>query len=109
MSSAKPAAKKTSRQVVKYKTLKVERLSMRIDRPAKAKLERAAAYVQKSVSEYVVDRALEAAETDITMHEKVILSENTWETFFNALKKPPKASSALRALLAAHDQTVLSR
>ena len=82
---------------------------MRIDVFAKARLERAAAYTQKSVSEYVIARALEAAEADITVHEKVILPEVIWDNFFNALQKPPKQNAAMKALLKAHDQAVVSR
>ena len=61
------------------------------------------------MSEYVVARALEAAEADITTHEKIVLPEMVWDNFFNALQKPPKQHAALKALLKAHDQAVASR
>lgn len=89
--------------------LKVERLSMRIDPPSKAKLERAAAYSYESVSDYVVSRALRAAEEDIQTHEKVVLPEPTWDAFYDALSKPPKANAPLKALLKQHDKLVVSR
>jgi len=106
----------TLRQTARKKTvhakssrLKVERLSMRIDPPSKAKLERAASYSHESVSDYVVTRALQAAEADIVAHEKVVLAEPVWNVFFDALKKPPKANASLKALLKRHDQEVISR
>ena len=105
MTALKRAIKRDGR---KNNRMKSERLSMRIDTSAKTRLERAAAYTQKSVSEYVVTRALEAAEADITTHEKVILPEMVWDKFFNALQKPPKQNAAMKALLKAHDQAVVS-
>ena len=107
MTALKRTIKKDSR--TKNKRMKAERLSMRIDISATTRLERAAAYTEKSVSEYVVTRALEAAEADITTHEKVILPEMIWDNFFNALQKPPKQNAAMKALLKEHDQAVISR
>ena len=98
----KPAHAKPSR-------LKVERLSMRIDPLSKAKLERAAAYNDESLSDYVVLRALGAAEEDIQTHENVVLPESIWDAFYEALAKPPKANTHLKALLKQHDKLVLSR
>lgn len=89
--------------------LKVERLSMRIDPPSKTKLERAAAYSYESVSDYVVSRALRAAEEDIQTHENTVLPESIWDAFYDALAKPPKANAHLKALLKQHDKLVLSR
>lgn len=89
--------------------LKVERLSMRIDPPSKAKLERAAAYSYESVSDYVVSRALRAAEEDIQTREKVVLPESIWNAFYDALARPPKANAHLKVLLRQHDKQVLSR
>jgi uncharacterized protein (DUF1778 family) len=108
MTALKQATRKSAAST-KNSRLKVKRLSMRIDAFAKARLERAAAYTQKSVSEYVVARALEAAEADITTHEKVILPKMIWDSFFNALQKPPKQNAEMKALLKAHDQAVASR
>lgn len=94
---------------LKPKRLKVDRLSMRIDPLSKAKLERAAAYIHESVSDYVVTRALRAAEADILAHEKIVLAEPVWNAFFKALNTPPKAIPRLKALLKQHDQKVVSR
>ncbi len=107
MTALKRAIKKDGR--TKNNHMKSERLSMRIDICAKTRLERAAAYTQKSVSEYVVARALEAADADITTYEKVVLPEAIWDNFFNALQKPPKQNAAMKALLKEHDQAVVSR
>lgn len=98
----KSASAKTGR-------LKAGRLSMRIDPPSKMKLERAAAYRHESVSDYVVSRALRAAEEDIQTHENAILPESIWNAFYDALAKPPKANAPLKALLKQHDKLVISR
>jgi len=97
------------RAPVKSKRGKAERLSMRVGSFAKKRLQRAATYSHISVSEYVVARALEAAETDIIMHEKTILPETVWHDFFDALQKPPKQNAAMKILLKTHDQAVASR
>jgi len=108
MTIGKPSAKKT---IIPAKTrrFKGERLAMRIDKSTKSKLERAAAYSHKSVSDYVVSQALAAAEADIQTQESLVLSPLAWGQFFEAFKNPPKPTTALKALLKAHDQTIWSR
>ncbi|MDR3423811.1 MAG: DUF1778 domain-containing protein [Alphaproteobacteria bacterium] len=106
------AVKSTARKSAgsgKTSRLKIERLSMRIDKSAKAKLERAAAYNRKSVSDYVIARALTAAEAEISAHETIALSPDVWGKFYDALESPPPTNAKLRALLRAHDKAIVSR
>jgi uncharacterized protein (DUF1778 family) len=83
--------------------LKRERMHLRLDAPTKRKLERAAAYAQKTTTDFVLARALEAAERVIQDHERnVVLSEAAWEAFFDALLNPPKPNPALRTAFRRH-------
>jgi uncharacterized protein (DUF1778 family) len=106
------ALKKTMRKNTthaKARRLKNDRLNMRIDETSKAKLERAASYHLESVSDYVIARALQAAEADISTHEHIVLDKPVWDIFFNALNNPPKTNPRLKALLKRHDQEIVSR
>lgn len=76
---------------------KSERLQLRCDESAKSKIERAAAYERKSVSEFVVERAVSAAERVIEEHDRVTLSEPDWNIFYAALAKPPAPNPTLKA------------
>lgn len=87
--------------------LKRERMHLRLDASTKRKLERAAAYTQKTTTDFVLARAVEAAERVIQDHERnVVLSEADWEGFFEALVRPPKPTAALRAAVRHHRKLV---
>lgn len=80
-----------------------ERMHLRLDAPAKRKLARAAAYSQKTTTDFVLGHALDAAERIIQEHERsVVLSDEDWGVFFDALLNPPKPSSALRTAFRRH-------
>ena len=76
--------------------VKRDRMHLRLDAKAKRKLERAAAYEDTSVSDFVLANALAAAERVIDAHERITLSAADWETFFNALINPPKPNKKLK-------------
>jgi uncharacterized protein (DUF1778 family) len=76
--------------------LKRDRMHLRLDSKTKRKLERAAAYEDKAVSDFVLQNALAAADRVIDSHEQVTLSKTDWDIFFEALIKPPKANDALK-------------
>jgi uncharacterized protein (DUF1778 family) len=71
-------------------------MHLRVDAKTKRKLERAAAYEEKTVSDFVLSNALTAAERVIESHEKITLSDRDWDAFYNALLKPPSPSQRLR-------------
>ena len=75
---------------------KHERMHLRLDAASKRKLERAAAYAHKSLSEFVLSKALAAAEEVLEKHEQYILAEADWEAFYQALENPPQPNAALR-------------
>ena len=76
--------------------LKHERMHLRLDAASKRKLERAAAYAHKSLSEFVLSKALAAAEEILEKHEQYVLVDADWEAFYQALKNPPNPNEALR-------------
>lgn len=72
------------------------RLQIRCDESAKRKIERAAAHVRKSVSEFVIQTAVERAERVIDESAQLTLSEPDWDLFLAALTDPPEPNKALR-------------
>ena len=85
---------------------KSERVQVRIDRAAKQRLERAAALANTTVSAFVVNHALAAADHLIRDRERLVLSEGDWNRFFDALVDPPEPNEALRQAFAAHRQLI---
>ena len=76
--------------------VKRDRMHLRLDAKAKRKLERAAAYEETSVSDFVLANAVAAAERVINSHEKVTLSTRDWEVFYDALINPPEPNEKLK-------------
>lgn len=77
-------------------TPKRDRMHLRLDAATKRKLERAAAYAQKSVTDFVLSQAVDAAEQVLKTHEQHVLSTADWETFCKALDRPPRPNKALK-------------
>lgn len=88
------------------KPLKEQRLHIRLDGESKQKLERAAAYVNRSLSEFVLSRALDAADTVILEHETLRLSDADWQVFLDALEHPPEPNARLRQAFTEHRRRV---
>lgn len=87
-------------------TLKQQRLHIRLDVDSKQKLERAAAYANRSLSEFVLSRALDAAEVVIMEHETLRLSDADWQVFLDALEHPPEPNARLQQAFAEHAKRV---
>lgn len=81
---------------------KQERMHIRVDANVKRKLERAAAYAHKSLSEFVLGQALTSAEKIIQEHESITLTEQDWDVFMDALENPPAPNERLRKAFALH-------
>ncbi len=73
-----------------------ERMHLRLDSGSKRKLEKAAAYEQVSVSRFVINNAVTAAERIIEARERVVLPATDWQAFQDALLSPPAPNSALK-------------
>jgi uncharacterized protein (DUF1778 family) len=87
-------------------TIKQQRMHIRLDSLSKQKLERAAAYVHKSLSEFVLGQALHAADEVIYEHETLTLTQADWDVFLDALETPPKPSAKLKRAFAEHKKRV---
>ena len=75
---------------------KRDRMHLRLDVKTKRKLERAAAYEETSVTDFVLANAVAAAERVIGSHEKIVLSAKDWEVFYDALINPPEPNKKLK-------------
>jgi uncharacterized protein (DUF1778 family) len=87
-------------------TIKQERMHIRLDTLSKQKLERAAAYVHKNLSEFVLGQALHAADEVIQEYENLTLNQADWNKFLDALENPPKPNAKLKQAFAKHKQHV---
>lgn len=85
-----------------------ERISLRVSAQAKAKLERAAAYADKTLTDFVVDVALEKADGVVREREVIALSPAGWEEFQNLLLHPPKPNKRLKKAFAERARIVRS-
>jgi len=75
--------------------VKRDRMHLRLDAMTKRKLERAAAYEETSVTDFVLANAVAAAERIINSHEKITLAARDWEAFYDALINPPEPNKKL--------------
>ena len=76
--------------------VKRDRMHLRLDTRTKRKLERAAAYEETSVSDFVLANAVAAAERVIDSREKITLSAQDWDIFYDALVNPPEPNERLK-------------
>ena len=74
---------------------KQERIYLRLDRSTKKKIMNAAAHSRKSMTDFVVSSAIQAADEIIEEHNKMILSDRDRDAFFEALINPQPPSKAL--------------
>ncbi len=87
-------------------TAKQERMHIRLDALSKQKLERAATYSHKSLSEFVLCQALTGANEVIHEHETLTLNPADWDVFLDALENPPQPSAKLKQAFAEHKKRV---
>jgi uncharacterized protein (DUF1778 family) len=76
--------------------MKRDRMHLRLDAKTKRELERAAAYEETSVTDFVLANVVAAAERVIDSHEKIALSAKDWEVFYDALVNPPEPKKKLK-------------
>jgi uncharacterized protein (DUF1778 family) len=81
---------------------KPQRLEARLSSDAKAIIQRAADISGRSVSDFVVSSALEAAEETIRNHEVIVLSARDSIMFVEALLNPKGPNEALRKAARRH-------
>jgi uncharacterized protein (DUF1778 family) len=77
-----------------------ERLHLRMTRAAKQTLQKAAAVNNKTLTEFLLDSGLNAAEETLADHRIFQLADNDWDAFMAALAAPSRDNPRLRKLLA---------
>ena len=77
-----------------------ERISIRLSPQSKRKLERAAAYSDKTLTDFMVDVALQKADTVVREHEVITLNAEEWERFQELLLNPPEPNEKLKEAFA---------
>jgi uncharacterized protein (DUF1778 family) len=83
-----------------------ERINLRLSRDAKRKLERAAAYADKTLTDFVIDVALQKADAIVRKNEVITLTPAEWERFQDLLFNPPAPNKRLRRAFAEHARVV---
>jgi uncharacterized protein (DUF1778 family) len=74
----------------------IERIEMRIPASNKHNLLRAAALRGQSLTDFVLQAALESAVQTIEKHEVIALNKATSSVFYELLQNPPKPNAALK-------------
>ena len=80
------------------RTSRTEKLDLRLTRTAKQTLRAAATAERKSVSEFVLDTALSAAEERLADRRVFTLDSKKWDAFVAALDAPPQRHPRLKRL-----------
>lgn len=83
-----------------------ERISLRVSAQAKHKLERAAAYSEKTLTDFVIDVALRKADTLVREHEVIALTAREWQQFRKLLLRPPAPNRRLKKAFVERARTV---
>ena len=81
------------------RTTRSEKLDLRITRQAKRTLQAAAATSRRSVSQFVLESALERAEETLADRRIFSLNNVQWKAFLAALDAPPRPLPRLERLL----------
>ncbi|GAA6619310.1 DUF1778 domain-containing protein [Scytonema sp. NUACC26] len=80
----------------KAKTTQIE---ITLSEEQKQTLEKAAAIRCLTLSEYLVELAINAATEEIPEPESIVLSEKDWEIFVSAIENPPELNPRLKAAI----------
>lgn len=83
-----------------------DRISLRLSPQSKRTLERAAAYADKTLTDFVVDVALQQAEAIVREHEVIALNAEEWERFREMLLTPATPNQRLQRAMEEHDRIV---
>jgi uncharacterized protein (DUF1778 family) len=80
------------------RTNRTEKLDLRLSRTAKQTLQAAAAAEHRSVSDFVLDSALSAAEERLADRRTFTVGGKNWDAFVAALDAPPRRHARLERL-----------
>jgi len=88
---------------------KPERINLRVQCEIKQRLERAAGFEGKTVSNFILNSALAHAEKTIQAHERMRLDDRDSLAFFEALNQPVQFNPKLLAAFEEHARRVTSQ
>lgn len=80
------------------RTLRTEKLDLRLTAAAKQTLQAAASAAHKSVSEFVLETALSEASARLADRTAFALDDEQWAAFLHALDAPPRGHARLERL-----------
>lgn len=83
-----------------------DRIHLRVSPKAKRTMERAAAYSDKTLTDFITDVAVERAEAVVREQEAITLTPEAWEEFRRLLLDPPEPNEALKKAIAEHKRVV---
>jgi uncharacterized protein (DUF1778 family) len=73
-----------------------DKLQIRIDKTTKAKIEQAASYSNKTISDFVLENIIPVAEKVIEEHTTIKLSNRDWNKLMVVLENPPEPNEAIK-------------
>lgn len=73
-----------------------DKLQIRIDKSTKTKIEQAAGYSNKTISDFVLENIVPIAEKVIYEHTTIKLSGRDWDKLMEALENPQEPNEALK-------------
>ncbi len=82
---------------------KSDRISIRLEPEIKVRIEQAAAMDHRSLTSFIIASAAAMAEQILKRGDQMALSEQDWNTFYNALVHPPKANATLKKAFASYN------
>ena len=89
--------------------IKSERINLRLKSDIKTLFERAASFEGKTVSNFIINSAVERAEETVRKHESMFLNAKNSKTFFNALSGDIKFNKKLSDAFEEHSQRVITK
>jgi len=81
------------------RTIRTEKLDLRLTTAAKRRIKAAAEVQNKSLSEFVLDSALNTADALLADRRTFNLNAEQWKAFMEALDAPPQYNERLERLL----------
>jgi uncharacterized protein (DUF1778 family) len=85
---------------------RADRINLRLSRESKRRLARAAAYSDKTLTDFVIDVALQKADAIVRRQEVITLTPAEWQRFQAMLLDPPPPNRRLKRAFAEHARVV---
>lgn len=83
-----------------------DRIHLRVNSRLKRTMERAAAYSDKTLTDFITEAAKEKAEAVVREQEVITLTPEAWEEFQRLLLDPPEPNEKLKEALAEHARVI---